>query len=99
MTRLVPLELRAATRLGPALREFGLDVFEAAVFIVRVALVAEPEGGLVIVPAVFRAGGVGARRELVAPVIVLVLRIDPAWKVRGDRRIFGVMTRDLKWIN
>jgi hypothetical protein len=28
----------------------------------------------------------------------LVLRIDPAWKVRGDRRIFGVMTRDLKWI-
>jgi hypothetical protein len=29
----------------------------------------------------------------------LVLRIDPAWKVRGDRRIFGVMTRDLKWIN
>jgi hypothetical protein len=29
----------------------------------------------------------------------LVLKIDPAWKVRGDRRIFGVMTRDLKWIN
>ena len=29
----------------------------------------------------------------------LVLRIDPPWKVRGDRRIFGVMTRDLKWIN
>jgi hypothetical protein len=29
----------------------------------------------------------------------LVLRIDPAWKVRGDRRVFGVMTRDLKWIN
>ena len=29
----------------------------------------------------------------------LVLRVDPAWKVRGDRRIFGVMTRDLKWIN
>jgi hypothetical protein len=29
----------------------------------------------------------------------LVLRIDPAWKVRGDRRTFGVMTRDLKWIN
>jgi hypothetical protein len=23
--------------------------------------------------------------------------IEPAWKVRGDRRIFGVMTRDLKW--
>ena len=29
----------------------------------------------------------------------LVLRVDPPWKVRGDRRIFGVMTRDLKWIN
>jgi hypothetical protein len=29
----------------------------------------------------------------------LVIRIDPAWRVRGDRRIFGVMTRDLKWIN
>ena len=29
----------------------------------------------------------------------IVLRIDPPWKVRGDRRIFGVMTRDLKWIN
>lgn len=29
----------------------------------------------------------------------LVLRIDPPWKVRGDRRIFGVMTRDLTWIN
>ena len=29
----------------------------------------------------------------------LVLRIDPPWKVRGDRRTFGVMTRDLKWIN
>jgi hypothetical protein len=29
----------------------------------------------------------------------LVLRIDPPWKVRGDRRIFGVMTRDLKWTN
>jgi hypothetical protein len=29
----------------------------------------------------------------------LVLRIEPAWKVRGDRRTFGVMTRDLKWIN
>ena len=29
----------------------------------------------------------------------LVLRIDPPWKVRNDRRIFGVMTRDLKWIN
>jgi hypothetical protein len=28
-----------------------------------------------------------------------VLRVDPPWKVRGDRRIFGVMTRDLKWIN
>jgi hypothetical protein len=29
----------------------------------------------------------------------VVLRIDPPWKVRGDRRIFGVMTRDLKWMN
>ncbi len=29
----------------------------------------------------------------------LVLRVDPPWKVRGDRRVFGVMTRDLKWIN
>jgi sulfatase-like protein len=29
----------------------------------------------------------------------LVLRVDPPWKVRGDRRTFGVMTRDLKWIN
>jgi len=29
----------------------------------------------------------------------LVLRVDPPWKVRGDRRIFGVMTRDLKWTN
>lgn len=29
----------------------------------------------------------------------LVMRIDPPWKVRGDRRIFGVMTRDLKWIH
>jgi hypothetical protein len=29
----------------------------------------------------------------------LVLRIDPPWRVRRDRRIFGVMTRDLKWIN
>ena len=29
----------------------------------------------------------------------LVLRTDPAWKVRGDRRTFGIMTRDLKWIN
>jgi hypothetical protein len=29
----------------------------------------------------------------------LILRIDPQWKVRGDRRVFGVMTRDLKWIN
>jgi hypothetical protein len=29
----------------------------------------------------------------------LVMKIDPAWRVRGDRRIFGVMTRDLKWIN
>ena len=29
----------------------------------------------------------------------LVLKIDPAWKVPRDRRIFGVMTRDLKWIN
>lgn len=29
----------------------------------------------------------------------VVLRIDPPWKVRRDPRIFGVMTRDLKWIN
>jgi hypothetical protein len=29
----------------------------------------------------------------------LVLRVDPPWKVRGDRRTFGVMTRDLKWIH
>ncbi|HUP39082.1 MAG TPA: hypothetical protein VM115_03100 [Vicinamibacterales bacterium] len=29
----------------------------------------------------------------------LVLKIDPAWKVRRDRRTFDVMTRDLKWIN
>jgi hypothetical protein len=29
----------------------------------------------------------------------VVLKVDPAWKVRGDRRIFGVMTRDLKWMN
>jgi Sulfatase len=28
----------------------------------------------------------------------LVLRVDPPWKVRGDRRTLGVMTRDLKWI-
>jgi hypothetical protein len=29
----------------------------------------------------------------------LVLRVNPPWKVRGDRRTFGVMTRDLKWLN
>jgi hypothetical protein len=29
----------------------------------------------------------------------IALKIDPPWKVRRDRRIFGVMTRDLKWIN
>ena len=29
----------------------------------------------------------------------LVLRVNPPWKVRGDRRTLGVMTRDLKWIN
>ena len=29
----------------------------------------------------------------------VILRVDPPWRVRGDRRIFGVMTRDLKWIN
>lgn len=29
----------------------------------------------------------------------VVLRVDPPWRVRGDRRVFGVMTRDLKWIN
>jgi hypothetical protein len=29
----------------------------------------------------------------------IVLRVDPPWKVRSDRRTFGVMMRDLKWIN
>jgi hypothetical protein len=29
----------------------------------------------------------------------LVLRVDPPWKVRGDRRVFGVMTRDLQWLD
>lgn len=29
----------------------------------------------------------------------ITLKVDPAWKVPRDRRIFGVMTRDLKWIN
>jgi hypothetical protein len=29
----------------------------------------------------------------------LVIRIEPAWRVRGDRRVLGVMTRDLNWIN
>ena len=29
----------------------------------------------------------------------LVMRVDPPWKVRGDRRTFGVMMRDLKWVN
>jgi hypothetical protein len=29
----------------------------------------------------------------------ITLKVDPAWKARGDRRTFGVMTRDLKWIN
>ncbi len=29
----------------------------------------------------------------------LVLRVTPPWKVRGDPRTLGVMTRDLKWIN
>jgi len=29
----------------------------------------------------------------------VVLRVDPPWRVRGDRRVFGVMTRDLKWTN
>jgi hypothetical protein len=29
----------------------------------------------------------------------ITLRVDPAWRVPRDRRVFGVMTRDLKWIN
>ena len=29
----------------------------------------------------------------------VVLRVDPPWRVRRDRRTFGVMTRDLKWTN
>jgi Sulfatase len=29
----------------------------------------------------------------------VLLRVDPPWKVPRDRRTFGVMTRDLKWIN
>jgi hypothetical protein len=29
----------------------------------------------------------------------IALKVDPPWKVRRDRRVFGVMTRDLKWIN
>jgi hypothetical protein len=28
----------------------------------------------------------------------ITLRVDPPWKVRGDRRTFGVLTRGLKWI-
>jgi hypothetical protein len=28
----------------------------------------------------------------------IILRVDPAWKIRGDRRSFGLMTRNLKWI-
>jgi hypothetical protein len=29
----------------------------------------------------------------------VMLKVDPPWRARGDRRVFGVMTRDLKWIN
>jgi len=29
----------------------------------------------------------------------VVLRIEPLWRPRGERRRLGVMTRDLKWIN
>lgn len=29
----------------------------------------------------------------------VVLRVDPAWRVRRDPRTFGVMTRDLRWID
>ena len=29
----------------------------------------------------------------------IVLRVDPPWRPRGDRRRLGVMARDLKWTN
>ena len=29
----------------------------------------------------------------------LILRVNPPWKITGDRRTLGVLTRDLKWIN
>jgi hypothetical protein len=29
----------------------------------------------------------------------MVFRVDPPWRVGGDRRTFGVMTRNLKWTN
>jgi hypothetical protein len=29
----------------------------------------------------------------------VVLKVDPPWRVRRDSRTFGVMTRDLRWIN
>jgi len=29
----------------------------------------------------------------------IVLKVEPPWKVRRDPRTFGVMTRDLKWID
>lgn len=29
----------------------------------------------------------------------IVLKVDPPWRVPRDRRIFGVMTRDLRWID
>jgi hypothetical protein len=28
----------------------------------------------------------------------ITLRVDPPWRVARDKRVFGVMTRDLKWI-
>ena len=28
----------------------------------------------------------------------ITMRVDPPWRVRGDPRRFGVMTRDLKWV-
>ena len=29
----------------------------------------------------------------------ITLTVEPVWRVSRDRRLFGVMTRDLKWIN
>jgi len=55
-----------------------------------------PLAGLIFARALFPTA-VFASRILIA--LQVVLRIDPTWKVRGDRRNFGVMTRDLKWIN